>query len=291
MAQPKVPAELAKMRWELMFVTPEKAVELLENANEGNRNLSELQVARIADDIRRARWLPTHEGLCIDEHGRIADGQHRLKAIAESRVGVWIWVCFGLPAGNAIAINEGRVRRLKDAMRFREGDDMNSKVESVTRTMMDPTFDCNYSRAQQVKFYLMHEEKILLGQQILTGLKSKIRAAHLSAVITRSLYTQPEFSVRRLAEILRTSERRTAGETAIIMMRDEALDPPRRKLPDMSDTQFRRWWYWRVEYLAHCYFTNNRKPAGPKSGIAKRELFPIHGEADFDALQKSKSAA
>jgi hypothetical protein len=109
------------------FVTPEMAFEWLSH-NENNRNLRPTDVEYLRQCILSGSWRVTHQGIAFYEDGTLADGQHRLNAIVEADVGVWVNVTRGMPLENADAIDRGIPRNNKDHLHFRG-------VKSDTRTV------------------------------------------------------------------------------------------------------------------------------------------------------------
>lgn len=74
-------------------ITPDMAAQMLER-NTMNRNISQLNVTRYANDMASGAWEQNGETIKIAEDGTILDGQHRLWAIIESGVTVtMIVVC------------------------------------------------------------------------------------------------------------------------------------------------------------------------------------------------------
>lgn len=79
------------------FVTPEIAAKMLE-ANTGNyRPASESTTRRYVTDIESGLWTYTTASVSFTESGVLIDGQHRLGAIVQSGVGLWLFVMRGLP--------------------------------------------------------------------------------------------------------------------------------------------------------------------------------------------------
>lgn len=120
---PKVKPTLADpppftTRWEL--VTPERARYLLSlRANEvvlpggevrGNRNLSPARVERYVKEMEGDWWMPTHQGIALDENGNLIDGQHRLWAIVMSGKPTTIMVCEGVDSRSFALIDQGLAR-------------------------------------------------------------------------------------------------------------------------------------------------------------------------------------
>lgn len=73
------------------LVTPQTAKEWL-LLNRVNRKWSRGQVNKIAASIKRGKWRETHQPVAFNADGDLVDGQHRLTAISESGVPVYVWV-------------------------------------------------------------------------------------------------------------------------------------------------------------------------------------------------------
>jgi len=66
-----------------MNVTPEMAQSWLDAANTGNRTMTRRVVSKYADDMIAGRWIDTHQNaIAFYDDGSLADGQHRLGAVA-----------------------------------------------------------------------------------------------------------------------------------------------------------------------------------------------------------------
>lgn len=94
-------------------VTPVMAAQWLES-NTYNRNISRKQVERLKKDIANGRYHVIHQGVAFDENGTLLDGQHRLIALSELNVSVWMLVTTGLPAASQQAMDAGRKRQVGD---------------------------------------------------------------------------------------------------------------------------------------------------------------------------------
>ena len=70
---------------ETLTITPTIADAMLKK-NHGNRKLSPGTVNTYACEMLAGKWKSTHQGIAIDEHGNIVDGQHRLSAIVRSKI-------------------------------------------------------------------------------------------------------------------------------------------------------------------------------------------------------------
>lgn len=75
---------------EIMLVTPEQAYEWLAN-NPRNRAVRHKKVQAIAKDIREGKWVDNGDTIRLNiETGELLDGQHRLNAVFEAGIPVWM---------------------------------------------------------------------------------------------------------------------------------------------------------------------------------------------------------
>lgn len=111
----------------LTFITPEMAISMLDSANTGNRRLRAWWAEAMASAIRRGEWVTTHQGVAFTVSKRLIDGQHRLKAIALSNIGVWMYVFSGVPDEAFKVIDIGVKRTMADST------DLPKKTAEVSR--------------------------------------------------------------------------------------------------------------------------------------------------------------
>lgn len=112
-------------------ITPEVAASyLLGNTN--NRNLRGDTVAAYARDIREGRWLLSGDSIKFDTTGRLIDGQHRLRAIAEAGAPIVSYVVRGLSPDTRDVVDTGLTRTGPDILSFRQVRNANN-VASVAR--------------------------------------------------------------------------------------------------------------------------------------------------------------
>ena len=98
-----------KMRMEYTFITPELAKRWLEQNNGNNRSLSKGTVQSYANDMRAGNWdSEVGSAISFDLDGKLRDGQHRLAAIVEAGVGIWMWICWNVSADGIYDSNRKR---------------------------------------------------------------------------------------------------------------------------------------------------------------------------------------
>lgn len=91
-------------------ITPKLARELL-SKNEGNRNVRSDLVERYKRIIREGFWMPNNgESVKVDWNGNLADGQHRLMAIAESGITVKTFIMYDVDPDSFSTLDTGMRR-------------------------------------------------------------------------------------------------------------------------------------------------------------------------------------
>lgn len=103
----------------LVHVTPQIARTWL-NHNPKNRSLRESPVARFSRDMVAGAWLENGDAVRFDENGNLLDGQHRLKAIADSGTTQTSLVVAGLPKLVQDTLDDGTRRTMSDRLAFHE---------------------------------------------------------------------------------------------------------------------------------------------------------------------------
>lgn len=88
-------------------ITPAIALTLLER-NTANRPLDKRRAARLAEEIKRGRWMLNGDAIRVSSDGVLLDGQHRLTAIAMSGMAVPSLVVNGLPPETFKTIDQDR---------------------------------------------------------------------------------------------------------------------------------------------------------------------------------------
>jgi hypothetical protein len=85
------------MKTEIKTIWPDEAKYILKHKNKINRNLSEIFVKKIANDILNDTFILTHQGIAFDTEGNLLDGQHRLAACIKANKPIKILVTYDVP--------------------------------------------------------------------------------------------------------------------------------------------------------------------------------------------------
>ena len=107
----------AQVLSEMVLVTPSLAQDILENQNDGNRNLNEAKVRKYTDDMRADNWRGDNgESIKFDTNNKLMNGQHRLSAVDRSGVSLMMEFRTGLDPDTRVTIDTGKPRSGGDVL-------------------------------------------------------------------------------------------------------------------------------------------------------------------------------
>jgi len=209
------------------FVTPEMALEWLVH-NENNRSLRKADVEYLKECILAGQWHVTHQGLAFWDDGELADGQHRLHAIMEAGVGVWVNVTRGMQRAAEEAIDRGIPRSNKDHLHF-------AGIKSDTRRVAACVCMINQYRVERsenatrwskrrmrpdefAQFYAAFSEAIEFAYE-----SNKQLHACVVAAIASAWFTANRDRLAQFRSLLASGAATDAGDLAAIKLRDFLL--------------------------------------------------------------------
>ena len=105
--------QLPISKWTL--ITPEIAADYLAR-NTDNRPLRQVVVNSYVRAMKRGQWKHTRQGIAFYKDGTLADGQHRLEAVRQSGVSVWMLVTCNVEPSSLGAMDQGLRRKAFDFM-------------------------------------------------------------------------------------------------------------------------------------------------------------------------------
>lgn len=100
------------------FITPDSAKQLLGGNIEYQRKIAKVNLAKIESDLINDRFKLNGEPIIIGVTGRLLDGQHRLCACVNTKIGFWSTVVRGVDDECFYIINVGKSRSLPDVLKI-----------------------------------------------------------------------------------------------------------------------------------------------------------------------------
>jgi len=220
-------ASASDMNTEKVFVTPEMAFDWLAK-NLNNRPLRHGDVQYLKQCILSGLFRLTHQGIAFYADGVLADGQHRLNAIVDAGVGVWINVTWNMPRDNADAIDRGTTRTHRDHLKF-SGFDVDTRRVAICVCLINQYYVQTSENAERwskrrlqpsqfAKFYEAFADAIDFAYSTNKQLHSCTVAA-----VAAAWFTQDRDKLARFRSILATGGVADPSEHAAIRLRDYML--------------------------------------------------------------------
>ena len=218
------------LRTVMTFVTPAMASDWLANNNDGNRNVRKGDVALLKRQIEEGKYEPTHQGIGFYDDGTLADGQHRLHAIVQSGVGIWINVTSGLKRSTVHKIDKGIGRTALDSLHFL-GVKSDSRRVAVCQCMIyqlmaeksgSDRWDIEKSTSEEFSDYyakLAEAIEFAMGFSAAAKFPAPLKAAVATAWFSESRQRLTEFML-----VLDTGEMFSDDDRAAIRLRDYLRD-------------------------------------------------------------------
>jgi hypothetical protein len=119
-----------KSTMKCVYITPQLATEWL-GKNTENRPPSSQSEATLKRTLELGLYRINGETIKFDEDDVLTDGQTRLKAIADTGIAAWSWVCFDIDRDIFGTIDEGRMRTLGHQLAKRKLRNYNSLATAI----------------------------------------------------------------------------------------------------------------------------------------------------------------
>lgn len=117
------------------FITPEIAEAYLAN-NSKNRNINKANLYFLIAELENGRFKYNGESIIISKNGNLLDGQHRLMAIAKSKIGAYINVVTDVEDSSMPTIDTGANRTSGNVFAINGVSNANA-IASMTKRIMD----------------------------------------------------------------------------------------------------------------------------------------------------------
>jgi hypothetical protein len=205
-------------------ITPEKAEKYL-NRNTSNRKLRDGVVEKYAHDMKHGRWTECAAPIWFYENGDVADGQHRLWAIIESKTPQKFLVGRNMPREAGLNIDTGLTRTIVDNARISGSDpDLTNEMVAVARAVEEGCRQGKgYSNAKRLEIVEKHREAVSWACS--HGPRGRtIRNQCVLAAVARAWYHEPDKEkLERFCKVLTTGQSDGMHESAAVTLRNYLL--------------------------------------------------------------------
>lgn len=207
-----------------MNVTPTMAETWL-NANNTNRSMRDGVVEQYANDMKAGRWTQCITPIAFYEDGDLADGQHRLWAVADSGTTQRFIIMRGLSREDGLNIDTGLGRSVVDNGRISGLDpNLSSAIVACARAIAHgmPSGP-RMSNAQKLAFVAEHRAAAEWAISHVPHTKNICNSAVLAAV-ARAWYVETDHErLDKFCKVLGTGFSDGDADSAAIAMRNHLL--------------------------------------------------------------------
>lgn len=210
------------MKAEVKLITPEYAVQVLTNHNNGNRKVRAMTVQQYADDMKSGRWQANGEPIQFAKNGELKNGQHRLLAVAKSGVSVEMLVVSEVEDDVAV-YDLGAKRNYSDIATF-AGENTslwNNNIIACVRFIIGQMKGTNQISYGEVEAFMhKYETQLLDVNAILNTNKQNRKSPILGAIFCAVYAGYPMEEIRSFCKILANGMYATISESAPAVLRN-----------------------------------------------------------------------
>lgn len=204
------------------FMTPERAAEILKNQNKRNRCLNTELARHYSRLIESGLLAETEIAFYID--GLLGDGQHRLKGIVISGIGIWVWVSRGWPQNTVW--DRHRPRSVADTIRTTGVADWVTKRDTPIATKMTAMITRTRNRVseqQQGELCNLWRPAIEFASMNLPTNERGTGTASIRASLAAASYAEDHALLARFCSVLKGDVPQGRHESAALRLRDWCL--------------------------------------------------------------------
>jgi hypothetical protein len=211
-------------------VTPSMADIWLETVNVKNRSISRAKVNVYAAEMADGTWRNTHQNcIAFYEDGTLADGQHRLAAVVKAGKSIEMFVATGLSRVDGAAIDQGRARKLRDALVIGGMVDstkyISAQVAILRMVRHAETADIRAMTATATAAKIKEmSEGIYFSTENTSAAKSGIGNSSVRGAIAVAFYQMPVCKLQRFCSVLVTGMPEGSEDMMIIRVRNWIME-------------------------------------------------------------------
>ena len=167
-------------------VTPELAAKWL-NHNTNNRRIRRSFVDELVKKIQNNQWVEnTPDHIAFYDDGALANGQHRLTAIAEAGVPVYTKIEYDIPRNAAICIDAGKKRTFSDNVQIVLGEKFyTQQISNMIRSIFEG--GKTFSHEQHLLLAKYYKKDIVFVQKLYEGANKHLKKTDIIAATFAAL--------------------------------------------------------------------------------------------------------
>lgn len=167
-------------------VTPELAAKWL-NQNTNNRRIRRSFVDELVKKIQNNQWVEnTPDHIAFYDDGTLANGQHRLTAIAEAGVPVYTKIEYDIPRNAAICIDAGKKRTFSDNVQIVLGEKFyTQQISNMIRSIFEG--GKAFSHEQHLLLAKYYKKDIVFVQKLYEGANKHLKKTDIIAATFAAL--------------------------------------------------------------------------------------------------------
>lgn len=201
------------------IITPSIATAYLA-FNKGNRPISKPRVDNFVKMLLAGRFKLTHQGIAFDTQGNMIDGQHRLHAIVDSGVAVWMQVTRGVEQDSKLAIDsEMRVRSASDVLKIAGCANATKQSVAAIKVWMALLGEKSPALFEQQAFLESHSDSIDYAVRVGCASK-KTKHACILAMLAIGHQVGHGDSLEQWCQVVTTGESKAEWHTSALRFRD-----------------------------------------------------------------------
>lgn len=212
-----------------MVVTPTMAKDWL-SKNIRNRPIQANRVQLLREQIDNGSFVLTHQGIAFyGDFEELADGQHRLAAIAAGNKSVEMFVTSWLPHDTVHGIDRGRSRSITNVLNFL-GMQLGNKQVAACRALWQDYHAARNETAWNGQALDTNSFSVFcdhVAESVLFAMPPRscrgLSHASVTAAIAAASFTQSHVDLARFKEVLHTGSGASTSESAAIRLREYLL--------------------------------------------------------------------
>jgi hypothetical protein len=211
------------MKSEVINITPSLAEHFL-SKNINNRNVSRSLVNKLTNDMMNGNWQSTHQGIAFYEDDILADGQHRLLAIVQSRSTIPMMVTYGLKRESALGIDYHRPRSIVDGIKIGGFSDwIDFKHIALINTIAEGR---RLTTVESIDWLTRMKDSVQFATTHLTSKRYLVNSSSQAAVALAHYNKVDEDLLNRFCKVFLTGIMEQKKDASIIRLRDDFLSNP-----------------------------------------------------------------